>query len=171
MMRFLRLLVSTTMMLGLVALPVLAQTAPSPTPPAAPASPGALPPGGPAGGTATLPKEKQVEGPVKRVDPMGRTVQVGWFFGIFRTTLEANDDTQIMAEGRKGSLFEIREGAKVKASYEARDGKNVAKSIEVLPEQQEERATAPAGLPPGVGARMESPGAPASPAPGRPSSQ
>jgi hypothetical protein len=33
----------------------------------------------------------------------------------------------------KASLLDIREGDKVKASYEARDGKNIAKSIEVAP--------------------------------------
>lgn len=34
--------------------------------------------------------------------------------------------------GKEGSIADIHEGAKVKASYESRDGKNVAKSIDVI---------------------------------------
>jgi hypothetical protein len=151
MMRHLKLLVATTAILMLVAVPVLAQTGPSPAAPPAAAADAA----GPA-------KEKLIEGPVKRVDPMTRTVQVGWFLGLLHTTLELTDDTRIMAEGRKGSLFDIQEGAKVKASYETRDGKNVARSIEVLSKQENEGAAAPAGSPAGLGARAESPGAPGS---------
>ncbi len=77
------------------------------------------------------------------------------------------DNTQIMAEGKKGSLFDIREGAQVKASYETRNGKNIAKSIEVLPAQEQERAAGPNGSPAPTGTSMESPGHPAAPPAGR----
>jgi hypothetical protein len=54
-------------------------------------------------------------------------------FGIMGRTLEVNDRTTIQMNGRQATLADIREGAKVKAAYEARDGKNVATMIEVLP--------------------------------------
>jgi hypothetical protein len=44
------------------------------------------------------------------------------------------DDTQIRIMGQPATLADIKEGARVKASYEVRDGKNLAKSIEVMPE-------------------------------------
>jgi hypothetical protein len=140
MMRYLRILVSAVAIGILVATPVLAQMAPAPKP--APAAPGAT--------ASEVPKEKQVEGPVKAVDPLARTVKVGWFLGLLRTTLEVNDDTQIMADGRKGSLLDIREGAKVKAAYETREGKNIAKSIEVMPAEQKTAASDGAPARPGV---------------------
>jgi len=146
MLRYLQILVSAVAITALAAAPVMAQMAPAPMPYPAPRAPG----------PESTPKEKQVEGPVKKVDPLSRTVQVGWFLGIFRTTLEVTDDTQIQADGRKGSLLDIREGAKVKASYEPRDGKNVAKSIEVLPAEPE-KAAGPGGSPARSGPSMGSP--------------
>jgi Cu/Ag efflux protein CusF len=77
--------------------------------------------------------QKLLDGPVKKVDSASRSVEVGWFLGLFGTTLEVTDDTHIAVAGQKGSLADIREGDRVKASYEARDGQNVAKSIEVFP--------------------------------------
>jgi len=75
-----------------------------------------------------------VEGSVKKVDPAARSVQVSTgLFGLLGRTLEVNDQTQIQVEGREGTLADVREGAKVKASYEARDGKNTATQIEILP--------------------------------------
>jgi hypothetical protein len=44
------------------------------------------------------------------------------------------DDTQIRIMGQPGTLADIKEGARVKASYEVRDGKNLAKFIDVMPE-------------------------------------
>jgi len=112
----------------------------------------------------TLLDAKLIDGPVKSVDPAAKTVQVGWLFGLLSTTLEVTDDTTIAVDGMKSSLEDIREGARVKASYEARNGKNIAKAIEAeSPEAPE--ATAPSRR------GMESPGgAQASPerAPGTP---
>jgi Cu/Ag efflux protein CusF len=79
------------------------------------------------------PPEKVIDGPVKKIDPATRTVQVGWLLGLLSTTLEVTEDTRIAVGGTKASLSDIREGDRVKAAYEARDGKNLAKSIEVMP--------------------------------------
>jgi hypothetical protein len=43
-------------------------------------------------------------------------------------------------EGRQATLADIREGTKVKASYETREGKNFARRIEVLPAREAEKA-------------------------------
>ena len=159
MMRILKFLAAEALLVVLVALPALAQTAPSPLPPPAPASPGAPGPSGPAAPTPEgQAKEKQVEGPVKKVDPAAKTVQVGWFLGLLRTTLEVTDDTQIHSEGMKGSFADIREGANVKAFYEVRNGKNVAKWIEVTPPPGKERVATPTDSPGRPAAPMESPG-------------
>ena len=146
--RILMPLASVAAILVLTALPVMAQTA-SPAPPAA-AAPG--PTDQPSGMIQSLPQEKFIEGPVKRVDPVGKTVKVGWFLGLLSTTLAVTDDTHIAVDGMKASLQDIQEGAVVKASYEARDGKYVAKSIEA--EQAE--AT-------GIGTKRGSPASPTSP--------
>ncbi len=146
MMRFGRILLSAAAILALAVAPVIAQTVPAPPP--APAAPGEPGPGAPpAQRTPSPPVEKQVEGPVKKVDPASKTVQVGWFLGLFRTTLEVTDDTQIAVDGMKASLLDIREGAKAKASYEIRDGKNVAKWVEVMPAAEKEGAAARSGSP------------------------
>ena len=80
------------------------------------------------------PTDKQLEGTVKKVDPLTKTVEVSsGIFNLFGATLQVGDETQIRVDGRQESLVGVREGAKVKASYEVRDGKNVAKSIEVTP--------------------------------------
>ena len=77
-----------------------------------------------------LQNAKLIDGPVKSIDPAAKTVEVGWLFGLLSTKLEVTDDTTIAVDGMKSSLEDIREGARVKASYEARDGKNIAKAIE-----------------------------------------
>jgi len=71
------------------------------------------------------------------VDLTEGTVRVatGWF-GLLRRTLSVTSDTQVQVEGRKGSLMDVSEGAQVKASYEMRDGKNVATHIDVTPPAQ-----------------------------------
>jgi len=75
-----------------------------------------------------------LEGAVKKVDPGAGTVQISsGLLGIFGRTLEVNSSTQIQVEGRQGSLADLQEGAKIKASYESREGKNVATRIEVMP--------------------------------------
>jgi len=84
-----------------------------------------------------VPVTKVIDGPVKDVDPAAKTVEVGWLLGFLSTTLQVTDDTQIAIDGEKGSLDRIHEGDQVKASYEARDGKNLAKAIEVTQPEKE----------------------------------
>jgi Cu/Ag efflux protein CusF len=132
MMRILKPLAIAAAILALTVPLAMAQTGPaSPSTPGAPGAPG--PSDLPAPRTPSPPQEKLIDGPVKNVDPVAKTVQVGWFLGLLSTTLEVTGDTQIAVAGMKTSLLDIREGDKVKASYEARDGKNIAKSIEVAP--------------------------------------
>ena len=94
-----------------------------------------------------------MEGPVKKVDPVAKTVQVGWFLGLLSTTLEVTEGTHIAVDGATASLQDIREGDEVKAAYEARDGKYVAKSI---------LATHPE-LPGGAGPMKRAPGSSTAP--------
>jgi hypothetical protein len=73
------------------------------------------------------------EGSVQKIDPAVGTVQVSWGpSGVLGRTLEVTGDTKIQVEGRQGTLADVREGAKVKASYESFEGKTVAKEIEVI---------------------------------------
>jgi hypothetical protein len=93
-------------------------------------------------------KEKQIEGKVSKVDPLAKTVGVSTgLFGLLGATVRVADDTQIRIEGQPATLADIKEGARVKASYEVRDGKNLAKSIEVMPEAEKQPATSPARKP------------------------
>jgi Cu/Ag efflux protein CusF len=79
----------------------------------------------------------QLEGAVKNVDPGAGTLQVSYGpLGLFRRTMEVTDKTVIQVDGREATLADIREGEKVKASYERHDTKNVATRVEVIPVQQ-----------------------------------
>jgi hypothetical protein len=130
-----------TVMVAAVALaimtPAVAQTS---APNAAPAAmvwafaPYGASPGTPSPPASVLPaKDEDVTGTVANVDPAAKTVQVtSGFLGLFGKTLQVTDHTQIQVEGRPDSLMGIREGAKIRASYEPRTGKNYAKVIEVM---------------------------------------
>src|SRR5262249_58923892 len=75
-----------------------------------------------------------VEGPLKNVDAAAGTVQVSTGpFGLLWRTLAVNRDTRIQVEGHEGGLADLREGSRVKAAYETRDGRNVATEIDVVP--------------------------------------
>jgi len=50
-------------------------------------------------------------------------------------------------DGRQATLADIQEGAKVKASFEAQAGKNVATAIEVIPSERTDAGSAPASRP------------------------
>jgi hypothetical protein len=97
-------------------------------------------------------KEQEIEGTVSKVDAMGKTVGVSTgFFGLFGRTLQVDDGTQIRVQGQPASLTEIKEGARVKAFYEVRDGKNVARMIDVTAEklQSATQSRTAAGAKPG----------------------
>ena len=80
-------------------------------------------------------KTGTVEGTVKKVDPAGGTLRVSSGpFGLFAKSLQVGPDTRVTVDGRESNLGAIREGTKVKASYEQRNGQPVATRIEALPE-------------------------------------
>ena len=111
--------------------PVWAQTqSPMPAPPMSPAAP-------------ATPVAGSLEGKVTKVDLPSGTVQVSTgLFGLFGRTLSVTGETQVQVEGRQGTLADLSEGAQVKASYEMREGKNIATRIELMPQ-----AAAPAKTP------------------------
>jgi Cu/Ag efflux protein CusF len=81
------------------------------------------------------------EGTVKKVNPAARTLEVSiGLLGLWGKTLEVTDGTQIQSEGRQATLEDIREGTKVKASYETRAGKSIATRIDLLPVPQPKEA-------------------------------
>ena len=132
-----RVAASLAILAGLVMLgTVVAQaqqqpSAPRPAPPAATATP-------------DVPKEKQIEGTVSKIDPLARTVGVSaGLFGLRGATVQVADDTQILVQGQPSRLH-IQPGDKVRASYEVRDGKNLARAIEVT---EKARAAIQPGLP------------------------
>jgi Cu/Ag efflux protein CusF len=113
--------------------PAIAQDK-QPAPPYGTAPSTAPRPTSPSMSPAEKARPAQVEGTVKKVDPGAQTVEISsGLFGIMGRKLEVNDRTTIQQDGRQATLADIREGAKVKAAYEAQDGKNVATVIEVLP--------------------------------------
>ena len=126
--RVLALACTLALMLG--AGPVLAQFPP------APQSASSERPSAPAASVSSL------EGTVKTVDPAGGKVEIasGLFVGSFGRTLDVTSDTVIQVAGRQSSLSDIREGDKVRASYEVREGQSIAKSIDVRPEPRKKTA-------------------------------
>lgn len=158
--RLLYLLASATVMLVLsVTLAAAQTTPPSGAPGSGGLSPGAMP---------LPPVEKSLDGPVKKVDQASNTVQVGWLFGLLSTPLAVTDDTQIAVEGAKGSLADIQEGDRVKAAYEVREGKNIAKFIEVTHGEAMEGAAKPDATSGSGTAPMQAPGGSSAPPSGAP---
>ena len=150
--RILRPMICAATILALTAALAMAQTMP-PAAPAASGTPGPAELSAPSSSRSLEElDEQEIDGPIKKIDPASHTIQVGWFLGLFRTTLEVTDDTHIAVGGMKASLSDIQEGAEVKASYEERDGKNIAKSIEVMSAAEE-----------GTGAKSRAPASPVSP--------
>jgi Cu/Ag efflux protein CusF len=85
----------------------------------------------------TRPVTGTVEGTVKKVDPAAGTVKISsGLFGLFGKTLQVGPDTQVSVDGRDSSLAAVREGTKVKASYETRNGLTIATRIEAMPSAQ-----------------------------------
>jgi Cu/Ag efflux protein CusF len=68
----------------------------------------------------------EMEGKIQSFDPAGKQMVLD-----DGTTLTWDETTTISVEGKEGKLEDLKEGAKVKASYQEKDGKNVADKIEV----------------------------------------
>ena len=67
-----------------------------------------------------------MEGKIQSVDPMNKEIVLD-----DGTKLALDENTQIMIEGKTGNLEDLKEGSKVKASSQEKDGKNVATMLEV----------------------------------------
>lgn len=83
-----------------------------------------------------------VEGTVKKVDPATGMLRVSSGpFGLFAKSLQVGPDTRVTVDGRESNLSAIREGTRVKTSYEQRNGQTVATRIEALPQGQTTRSS------------------------------
>lgn len=139
--RMMTLALVTTLGAVLAAAPALAQMQPSPSRPGPPAS---------------APAEKkilEVEGKVSQVDHAKKTLKISsGFLGLGGATMSLTDETKVQVNGKDASIAEIRQGTKVKATYESQNGQNIAKSIEVKPEEAPAAspATRPGAATPGV---------------------
>jgi Cu/Ag efflux protein CusF len=135
-----RSLAATVAILAIAATSVLAQTPSTPPPGPATAPAPSAPPATRPMPDARAPQPSEVEGKVSKVDSATQTVRVSsGFLGMFGRTLEVTGNTDIQMDGRQASLADIREGARVKAAYEQRNGKNVATRIEVMREAERAR--------------------------------
>jgi Cu/Ag efflux protein CusF len=80
-------------------------------------------------------KMGMVEGTVKKVDTATGMLRVSSGpFGLFSKSIQVGPETRVTVDGRESNLSAIREGTKVKASYEQRNGQTVATRIEALPQ-------------------------------------
>jgi Cu/Ag efflux protein CusF len=119
-------------MAGVVLIGAATGTVWAQTPPPRP-SPGVERPTGEVAPTTT----GTVEGTVSKIDPTTGKMRVSsGLFGLFSKTLEVSPDTLISVDGRDSTLAGIREGAKVKASYVARDGRLIATEIRTMATEQ-----------------------------------
>ena len=76
---------------------------------------------------------RTVEGIVTKVDGPAGMIRVAWGpFGLFTKTLEVGNETRIRVVGRPAELEDLREGATVRASYQAAGGRNVAQSVDLV---------------------------------------
>jgi hypothetical protein len=66
------------------------------------------------------------QGTVQSVDPSAKEVSLD-----NGQKLVVDDSTTITMQGKDGRLEDLQAGSKVKASYEEKDGKNVASKIEI----------------------------------------
>ena len=71
-------------------------------------------------------------GTVQAVDREVKALRVSQQVGnVPETMLLMADDTEVRVQGRVGSLADIQRGTRIRASYQARYGINLARSIEI----------------------------------------
>ncbi len=68
----------------------------------------------------------EMEGTIQSVDTAGKEMVLD-----DGTKLTWSDDTKFSVKGQEAKLEDLKEGAKVKAGYEEKDGKNVLGTIDV----------------------------------------
>jgi Cu/Ag efflux protein CusF len=90
-------------------------------------------------------KVKQVTGDVKAVDMKAKTITVTKTMkGKAEETVATVDDkTKIMMGEEKKALADVKVGEKVKVVYKEVEGKNVAKSITIMPAEKKAEPTKP----------------------------
>lgn len=87
---------------------------------------------------------KQVQGTVREVKPLERTIEVDGHAGLFPKRLVVEPGTTvILPDGRRGSIAAICEGDRVEASYREVAGENVAENVRLLESQKEQAAGCP----------------------------
>lgn len=117
---------------------------------------------------------EQVEGEVREVNLLGRTIQVDGHAGLFpRQIVLGPDAAVIMPDGRQASITSLREGDRVQATYREAGGQNVAAEVRVLYSQEQlakppAAPAQPAQPPQARPAQPQAPPAQAAPAPGQP---
>jgi Cu/Ag efflux protein CusF len=68
----------------------------------------------------------EMEGTIQSIDTAGKELALD-----NGSKIVLDDATMISVEGKEGKLEDLKEGTKVKASFEEKDGKNVAQKLEV----------------------------------------
>jgi Cu/Ag efflux protein CusF len=68
----------------------------------------------------------EMEGTIRSIDTSSKELALD-----NGSKIVLDDATMISVEGKEGKLEDLKEGAKVKASFEEKDGKNVAQKLEV----------------------------------------
>jgi Cu/Ag efflux protein CusF len=68
----------------------------------------------------------EMEGKIQSVDTMKKELSLD-----NGSRLAWDEATKITVEGKEGKLEDLKEGAKVKAGYEEKDGKNMALTLEI----------------------------------------
>ena len=68
----------------------------------------------------------EMEGKIQSVDPAAKEMVLD-----DGTKLTWSEDTKFSVKGQEAKLEDLKEGAKVKAGYEEKDGKNVLRTIDV----------------------------------------
>jgi hypothetical protein len=83
-------------------------------------------------GDAPQDQIRELRGTVKAVDRETKALRIAHLpADVPDTMLLMTDDTQVHIEGRPGSLADIQRGTRIRASYQARYGINVARLIEI----------------------------------------
>lgn len=75
---------------------------------------------------AGLAAAAEMEGKIQSIDVAGKEITLD-----NGSKLVLDENATISVEGKMGKLEDLKEGAKVKASYEEKDGKNVTTQLEV----------------------------------------
>lgn len=88
-----------------------------------------------AGTAATAPSERdpgELHGTIRFINRLAQAVRVsGDRVAARDTMLQITDETRILVRGRPGSFEDLREGDRIRASYQNRSGINVARAIGV----------------------------------------